>query len=494
MAINGNAVKSSVGVAWKEFDDTARLGAGISSTFSGLGLFQRGVNNVADSFYSNSALSNRYYYVEGTHADASAIRITNSGLKTNLIDGITSQNYSKIRDFILILSGTVDGDFGGVVFDANIYTVMFGFLKTVSTKTIYNNFGGIARAEEETWNSRRTPETIVSGPIEILEKISLDTGDAVDQRNVEGGFYYAGDYLASALTDFGGKICRQINDFDASKVSDIRKTICADTFLAHYTTPTTGFFASENGRACVSDIVYPYYENGATVAASFDIADVIGDISPINENSIENIFCEPKISYKFDYGKDDFAEILSVTNSDKTTYSAAYVIDTSGTITEIDKESLWDQSRALYLHYKQVNTPPSELIETYWISDIAAALAKMNRWYKWMGCNTAGASIGVSPRSRICFSVAYADGKSLRLCNHINIDFPSHTFGVSREALIEKISIDINSAIVTLECSLYPEQPVQQFAIKDTFNTGVLPSWKDTITETASNEIKDTFA
>ena len=488
------------GFFWKEFDRVAHAIGTPKNISSGNPYTVFSFHNLHDRFYipPENVSSGIYYYPQTEYLIA---RLSNTliipGQLLYEIDDVDYDSYEKIKEMCFISSSIISGGFEtmtGIEISVEIGDLSLSFLKNTSTKTIYNNFGGIARAVDETWNTRRTEETIVSGPIEILEKISLDTGDSVDQSNVEGGFYYAGDYLAEALTDFDGKICRQINDFDASKVSDIRKTICADTFLAHYTTPPTGFFSTTNGRACVSDIICPYYENGATVAASFDIADVIGDISPINENSIENVFCEPQISYKFDYGKDDFSEILSVTNSDKATYNAAYVIDTSGTITESDKESLWDQSRALYLHYKQVNTPPSELVETFWISDPAAALAKMNRWYKWMGCYTADASIDVSPRSRIRFSVAYADGKSLRLCNHINIDFPSHTFGVSREALIDKISIDINSAIVTLECSLYPEQPVQQFAIKDTFNTGVLPSWKDTLTETALNEIKDTFA
>lgn len=496
LAVNGEDYDQAIFLMWKEFDDTPHICSPVKNIVAQEESADTTLRNDFDLFYTSNKpdTSGKFYFPSDPFYLANARDYVQPGILAFEITGINYDNYRKIRKLCLFFGNSSYSALSAnrtVDFTNELKTLCIAFVKGTSTEKIYNHFSGRIRVAGETWGSRRSASSLISGPVEIAESICRDGGETVSTVNDEGGFNYSGVYLARLISEFD--LCRQISSIDDARVDTMKKAIASDVFACLY----SGKIGESAGKSLMSDIVTPYGEIVPTppvTCMDITLADVVGDISEVSESSIEDIFCEPSISYQFDAGSGSYRQTLSVTHSDADTFDESYVVDTSGEVNTLAKTYLWELSHALYLYFRQINPAPSEISESPWIGTAESAYNKMVRWLAWQGAvnNQAGQFV-VTPRRRLSFSIPYFLGRDLDLCCHVGINFPHHTQGVLREALVESVDHNIMEQITTVQVSVYPMPVAEQDTTKDTYDEGSGDAWKDTYTEDTENEIKDTF-
>ncbi len=204
------------------------------------------------------------------------------------------------------------------------------------------------------------------------------------------------------------------------------------------------------------------------------------------ETDSRDIFSMPFLRYgKNALGGFDNSIEITLASSDLTIEAdqAAAVKGANG-LSDAEKAELWQRSRALYLKYGTLNTPPTELTDHKWITESSDALWYMREWFRNMGAIVENGIVVLAPREYISFSVPYeeartdSDGNMWDLGTHLLVNFPNETNGSNREIMITSIKYNLKEVpTVSIEGLMYSEKTADNIIVVDTYTNTT--EWDD---------------
>lgn len=423
-----------------------------------------------------------------------------------LTDIGSPDHYRYIREVAVLVSRN-DNPLSGALFRTDISQIAFCFQKEVSIKdAIYTPFEGRIVSDASTWDGRYADDTLLDNPISVLEHVcrlqnwAEEGGSApsagwgkeyADDARInmstteEGGF----DFLALTSDIKSQSVAGQILQYDDAFTQELKRDICQQFFLASHT---------RKGIESVSNFVDSYSERGLSTSFTLNLSSIIGDIPPMLEYAIDDIFCEPIIRYRKNYATNSFDAILQITNSSAPVFDPAYVL---GVDNVTEAEVLWTMCHRLYERVQQINPAPADLTNLNFVRDYATARNRMYWWLRWQGASIPSGGgipdIDVQPKIRLSMSIPWQIGKDLNLCDRGTVQLPHHTANTVTECLVEELTHNIRNWTTRLRVVLYGDTVPIETYIKDTFGVGVQPDWKDTfllqVQHGEGADIKDIF-
>lgn len=303
-------------------------------------------------------------------------------------------------------------------------------------KQIYTPFQG--RKFNNTFDGRKTATALIENPIDIIEhckrlqnwsEISGHTpiawgktysADARIKLTGEGSFDSTTlDYLKG---EAAGVCAFQVFDEDKAATDVITKAVC-DTY-------NIGSYIDNDGYECLETI-----DQLTAPADSITLADIIGDIGSVTEPNPANVYAQPIVKYLYNVGSDKYDAELKVTDIDKAAWLSSY---TPG-YTAGDGETVWGMCKVLYNKYRIVEPCSNDFSERLLIRSYHGAVDFVKRKILWMD------------KYRVSINIPYSKGKGYNIFRHVYLNLPWHTNGKNVECIIENITKNKNSGIVSLD-------------------------------------------
>jgi len=416
---------------------------------------------------------NKFFYVSNTALE------NHCGYANFELSGITEKNkYQSIHRIGVFVYGQLTYlAFNTATVD--FYKAGMIFKKSVSIKeAIYSPMRG--RIYNSTWATRKTAADLMTSPIDIYEHVARlqdwkETGDTEDFGKeyspnalintgaTEGGFDWAGEDL-EPIRNY--KAARQILDYNDCYTDKVKESLCRQYFLCGYQNPS--------GQECVNTI----QKVKSTLEVSLTLADIIpGSISDVEEVSPENIFCEPEVNYKMNYGSGKYDGHITIKRVEADAFETSFVTGFTGE--DGEAELLWNKCHALYGHYRMKTKPPAEMTECPWIRTLADAKAYLDNWLSWMGAYSEDGSAGlVAVKKRISFRVPYELATTIGATHapwfpsmHFDLTLPHQTGNTTMQGIIEEINFDVNSMDATVSAVLYDVESDFDFYWLDSYYT-----------------------
>lgn len=348
-------------------------------------------------------------------------------------------------------------------------------------------------------SARKSGLVMIENPVEVYEHIARlqdwkETGDTEDfgkayspnalinTGTTEGGFDWVGLDSVRAM-----KAARQILEYDDCYTDRIMESLCRQYFLCGYQNPT--------GEECINTI----HPIDGTPEVSLTLADIVpGSISDVEEVSPRNIFCEPEINFKKNYGSGKFDGHITVKRVEAATFDPSYVTGFSGA--DGEAELIWNMCHALYSHYRVKTRPHPESTDCEWIRTLDDAKLYLKSWLRWMGAYTEdNITAKVAIKKRLSFRVPYELSMTIGSAHtpwfpsmHFEMTLLHQTNNVTTQGIIEDIEFDVNSQETTVKAILYDVPSEINFYVQDTYNTaadrpGQKNDWQKTYLTKAEN-------
>jgi hypothetical protein len=185
--------------------------------------------------------------------------------------------------------------------------------------------------------------------------------------------------------------------------------------------------------------------DGSDVTAWFphiDLTDIVGPISQLTEQKPEDVFCQPYVQYSYNQASQKFDGLINILSVQADQWDASYV---TGVPALADASALWSRSHCLYNFYKQIEQPPSEMTDKYWITDPVMAVQYLYSWQSYMGVYDMSTADGtgyyeIRPPRWLSFDVPYEIGNLYHTGKHFWLDLPFQTDKTSIQCITEKVT------------------------------------------------------
>jgi hypothetical protein len=423
------------------------------------------IDDIPDFYYTSNIppTSNLNFFMSGT----------GTGYNTFAFSNITKDNYASYEEVQFQFNG-VSGLSG-----LRIYEIVIMFKGSSDiTDSIFSAHSG--RIFNDTWGTRKDSDSLIADPVDIFEHVcrlmnGSETGQIanwgkeyittpfVNTSSNEGGFDWIGLNPARLY-----KPGRQILNYDDAWSGKILESLCKQFRLCS--------FQNAEGLECVGSVE----TIKTTIAVNITLADIIdGSLGDIEETNPQDIFCQPVINFNFNASTDKFDNVIQITNADASSYIEGYVTGFTGD----SAEEMWNKAHALWNYYRLIETPPSELTDCYWITEMDDAVRYVMHWFEWMGVyrssDDATGIYRVSPKKRIPFSVPYYIGKSWFVSMHLTLSLPHQTNGSAVQCLLEKVHLDVNKQQVSVVAIIIDETNKISFYIQNSYDSHVAVGWND---------------
>ena len=290
------------------------------------------------------------------------------------------------------------------------------------------------------WGTRRDADTMIINPVDMVEHCKrLGNWQEVGEIKNWGKEYPDSPKIKvfSGEGSFDDVSMNTIKDyrpaFQLFEASEMTSKTIVDELCR-----TFGMFCyiDKDGYECVKSAVQEY----PSIIYFTDLKGIPGDVI---EPQVQDIFCEPFINYRYDYGLGKFTARISVTNIEADAWQASY---TPGFTAE-DGETVWTLCKALYNKYGHIEPAPSDFTDLKMVTVYADAVNILKAKLAWMD------------KSRIPISVNYALGRDLHIFQHKGISLPHQTANVQKECMIEEIEKIKNEDIVNLKLVILGDYP-----------------------------------
>lgn len=423
--------------------------------------YYQAVDNLPDFYYHNDMTStnNESFYYERTDGEALTDK-TWSGYANFKCPGINNADqYNSLQRGVLMWKRKQTGpEVGGYIEDIAISEIAMIFKKSMSVKdAIYSPFAG--RRYESTWGGRKNPADCIANPVDLMEHVLRlqnwsETGDNTsvpgqqyspaalintDGTAIEGSLDYAAlDPLRYKYYNGGRAISGQLVRYDDGWTDKLMQRLCKDFFVSSY--------QDSSGRECLTP-VWPIKPtgDGSDVTAWFphiDLTDIVGPISQLTEQKPEDVFCQPYVQYSYNQASQKFDGLINILSVQADQWDASYV---TGVPALADASALWSRSHCLYNFYKQIEQPPSEMTDKYWITDPVMAVQYLYSWQSYMGVYDMSTADGtgyyeIRPPRWLSFDVPYEIGNLYHTGKHFWLDLPFQTDKTSIQCITEKVT------------------------------------------------------
>jgi hypothetical protein len=405
-----------------------------------------------------------------------------SGLNLFPIDGFaTIDNLKSIQKMSILF--TMNGDYhssGGThhLEELDFYELALICEKSISIQeSIFAMFSG--REFNNTWGSRKTATALIDNPIDMLEHSRrLQNWSEVGDNKVYGkeycanakikvdaneGSYHEDNTLLDSIRALRPSF--QVTDEDNAWTDTFAKMLCEQYFLCTR--------QDSSGYECVH-YLDPQATDASTPAVTVTFADVVGDIGQTEEPKSQNVFCEPFINYAYNPGNDKFDKQLRILNAADAAwvgtgtegtpqYAAGYAVahgapaEYTPGFSGTDGQAIWTACHALWLRFRTLEQPPSNLTDSRPVVLYADALNKITDWVAWMG------------KRRTSFTVPYnftsgsIQARDWHVAMKLNFNNPHKTNGWNIKCLIEKIEKDKHAGTVKVDIILLEDIPTAFF-------------------------------
>jgi hypothetical protein len=433
-------------------------------------------DDLPDWFYSDDPAvdtGNKNFYLSGYDG-----RITSGYSNYQLVT--TKADY-QATDYFLILVATCGNPSypGALGTDFYLNDISFLFYNSVSGEDdVYTPFQG--RIFDSTWGSRKTAANLMQSVPDYLEHIyRLQNWGEIKETNTPGQTYATSplvntDDLDSALLahvkDY--KPARQILDEQDARSSAIKESLCRQFFLINRC-DNIGY-----------ERTHPTHKNDVGGYEAITLSEIIPDsISEFTENEVRDIFCEPYVKYAYNSATDKYDGIIKITNSSAATYSADYVVGLTGP----DAEHIWNLAHKLYLHYKIVTEPPTDMAEHKWIRTQADANMYLEDWLNWMGAyRDTSDNYQVARARRFSFDLPYNRAMTIGATHtpwfvgqQFTITLPHQTNASALQCLIDGVEFDVNAFKATISAYCYDISDESEYFIENSYDSYESIGWKD---------------
>lgn len=318
---------------------------------------------------------------------------------------------------------------------------------------LYSIFGG--RTYDDTWGTRKTATDLINNPIDLMEHFKrLQNGIEFGDTNESGKSYSpsmliqtgatTGSYDDATLNTLKTYTpAYQIHDLNDAFTDRQIENICRSFHVCTYVNKT--------GYECISvlDLTSP--------AETITFDDIIpGSIGETIEPNASDIYCQPIMNYRFNYGSEKFDKSLLVTNIQETVFDAAYTPGISNTahnldVTTHDAEMIWNKARALYEKYRVIESCPKSFSDQKMLVTYEDAVRTLYTKLCWMD------------KVRQTLAVPYEKGRDYYFSQHVKIKLPHQTCNYTLECVIEEAVISKNKNRVDLQLVLLEDVPTAFF-------------------------------
>jgi uncharacterized protein (TIGR02145 family) len=243
-----------------------------------------------------------------------------------------------------------------------------------------------------------------------------------------------------------------------------------------------------HGRYKLFNMWYIFQNTGLTFL-DITLSDIIdGSLGDIKGRAVNDIFCEPEVRYGWDEGSKTYTKFIRVTDTDKSTFSTAYV-QSSEPMLDADKENTWNACRKLFVYYGVKNPNPALLTTCEWIQDDDTALTYLQNWLVWQGADPYSTNNDISERREINFSVPYefAVENNIDIGAGIRIAVPQYESLGDLYGVINKVNYQLQIKDPKVACTAF----VKVVAVSEFGNIIETGDNDDNIIETGTNIVND---
>lgn len=441
-------------------------------------------SSIPDLWYTTNPTPelNRYFFQSEDDYNIDVARQSRfTGYENYELDSITTKDqYLSLRKIALRLYRNVS-NISEMNDTSTLYEMNVIFVKEYDIEdAIYSNIRG--RRYQDTWGGRKTSTDLMSNPVDIIEHVNrLQNWSEVEGPPDDGwGKEYAtspmintdtsGGGFDDAMLDFakGLNCASQITEETDSWSDAIKKKICQEFFLAS--------FINKDGEECIS---YLPYKNSVGLD-TITLGDIVGEVGRMIEPRPEDIYAEPKVNYKRNSANGKYDAFLQVINSGMDEYDSSYIKGFDPLVTSpAEQEAIWDSCHDLWNLCHQVEEPPSALTDLKWIRTEYEARIYLETWIMWMKVR------------RCTFSVPYETGRDWYITKRIGVQLPHQTDNDVIECIIEELSRDHNTGLVTVKVIFLDQLPAYDYRVQDTYGTGSLDEWVDSYRTKAEEPTND---
>lgn len=415
------------------------------------------IESLPDFYFTSSPTTkNKYFYTNQEFVyDAAQENAYLTGYSLFPLPSITDENSYKDTHELGLFSSLIAADAGSIDVVLAQYELALILKKTISIRNeMYAPLAG--RVYLETWGGRKSTGYDIEGIPDFIEHaLRLQNWSETDESK-EWGKEYATSPLIDTSSGIGGfdhtdlsdlaaiTAAHQILTYDNGWTDVFIRKLCSLFFLVSFQDLATGN----------EQIEFIGKKSTTPPAATLDLDDVIGNVSPVKRKRTRNIFCEPNIRYAYNAGAKTFEKEIKITHSDADTYDSSYVIGMSGS----EAELAWTRCHLLWLHTRSVEKPPASMTDNDMIYKDTDAKWCLDTWLTYMGAIDVDGSPGnavFEPKRDFSLSVPYEIGKDWNVMQRIKIQLPHQTDNDAIEAIIYSVNKRRNQEVVDIEFMLY---------------------------------------
>jgi hypothetical protein len=461
----------------------------------GNGSYTGGYRNLPGYYYTNNPTSHEWVknlnfssnQIDALEGSISYYR----GYMNYEIPGLSDIEKAKsIEKFLFVVT---QGNSSAVSLTYSLSNLAFIFRKrTPISKKVFTPFKG--RIYNDTWDTRKTSTNMIDNPIDILEHACRLQNWSEVQTSIPTatwgngwGKNYASSALVNTSTGVGGfdqtelnywrdtvKIGRQIINVKNANTEAIKRSICENFFLVNY--------VDRDGKESVARLT----KNLTAPDQIVTLADMFipGAAQPqIIEPKPEDVYCEPFVNYRKNYGNNEYRSIIKIRNASADSFDASYVDGVSSSV----GEALWNKCNTLWNKVRHVTPPPKSLTNLDWLDNVENESDVYAQWYldTWLDFMSF---------EKIRFQVHYhhssGSGSAKKTKHwtegqHFIIQLPHETANSQVECVLTSINISLyDPHLITIEAiMLDATSPVSSF-IQDTMtlqSEGADADWQDTM-------------
>jgi len=449
------------------------------------------INNVPDAYYIISPDTyDKYYSVK---SEFTAITDALCGVSNFNIPVSTSDDFAyKAHEVVLLVKIKYSAPFFDNTWtgsetqniDTIIRSIAFAIKKKVSIRDfIYTTAHG--RIFDSTFESRKTSADVITSPVDIYEHICrLQNWSETNPADTNPGKEYCADAKINTLTTTGG--------FDSLRLSSLRDIECSFQMVDPDKCWTKDLkdrllrsmwavgYVNENGEECI-DYIPKVSSVSITDTINLSVMPLDIKIDSVEEPKPENVFCEPFIRFNYSHAEGKFKNILSIKQSHRDTFDPSYISGFSAG----EAEALWQFCHdELWNRYHQIEQPPEDMTDQYFIYREEDARKFLNSWLDWMLVR------------RITVNVYYDFAKTWHVGRHVYLNLPHQTNGANVEAVIERIVKNRGAGICEIQLAFWVETPVNYYIQKVMYTQAQgadLPDATKIITGTPDETIQATM-
>jgi hypothetical protein len=172
---------------------------------------------------------------------------------------------------------------------------------------------------------------------------------------------------------------------------------------------------------------------------SFTYADLYGDISDIEEADPQNIYCQPVVSYGYNYASEKFGAMLGVINAAAPAFDKSCVVGFSSS-DDLLAQELWQYCHDFYLEFGNIETPSGDLTDKKMIRSYIDARWYLQTWIWWMKTH----------RRRFELVTNYERGLGLYPGMLVKVNLKHQTHGNDKICRVEKVGLSLHKNTATL--------------------------------------------